>query len=431
MKRHIFIIFAVVFCVLLMQRDAVFACTSAIFTGKVTADGRPLLWKHRDTGEENNRIEYFEGESYGFLALVDSPSPGGKVWAGTNVTGFAIMNTASYNLKDDDIKKMDQEGVLMFKALGQCKNLADFERFLDEYERPMRVEANFGVIDAEGGAAYYEVNNSVWVKVDANDPKNAPDGCLIYTNFSYTGRTDEGMGYIRHQNAKDIVSRHLATGGRMTPHWVFNKLSRSFYHSLQGIDLTEERFSPENGSGWVIDQDYIPRKSSTAVIVFQGIKPGEHPEMTVMWTLLGYPPAGVAVPLFAKAGAEQPAVMMKSDHSQNAAACDAALQLKRKTFSIKRGNGGRYMNFSLVYNANETGYMQELQFGERMFEAEFREPIKKWRQNGLDPAELKTLYEQIDHFPKFYETLNVNQSTPSFRAGRAGIEPISPAESSQ
>ena len=27
------------------------ACTSAVITGKVTTDGRPLLWKHRDTGE--------------------------------------------------------------------------------------------------------------------------------------------------------------------------------------------------------------------------------------------------------------------------------------------------------------------------------------------------------------------------------------------
>lgn len=410
MKR-LLLVLSVVFPVLLIlsSTESISACTSAIFTGKVTADGRPLLWKHRDTGEENNRIEYFEGETYGFLALVDSPSQGGEAWAGTNGAGFAIMNTASYNLKDDDVKDMDKEGVLMFKALGQCKNLAEFERFLDEYERPMRVEANFGVIDAEGGAAFYEVNNEKWVKVDANDPKNAPDGLLIYTNFSSTGRMDEGMGYIRHQNAKDVVSRHLAVGGRMDPHWIFNRLSRSFYHSLQGIDLADERFFPGNGSGWVVDQDFIPRKSTSAAIVFQGVKPGEHPEMTVMWTVLGYPPAGVAVPLFVKAGAEQPATMMKSDDSQNAATCDAALALKRKTFPIKRGNGGRYMNFSLICNASQTGYMQELQLAEKIYAATFHEPIERWRQNGLDSAELKTLYDEIDKLPDFYRTLTVHR----------------------
>ena len=52
------------------------ACTSAIITGKLTPDGRPLLWKHRDTGEDNNRIEYFKGKKYNFTALVNSPDKG-------------------------------------------------------------------------------------------------------------------------------------------------------------------------------------------------------------------------------------------------------------------------------------------------------------------------------------------------------------------
>ena len=34
-----------------------YACTSAIVSGKNTVNGRPLLWKHRDTGEENNKVE--------------------------------------------------------------------------------------------------------------------------------------------------------------------------------------------------------------------------------------------------------------------------------------------------------------------------------------------------------------------------------------
>ena len=76
----------------------VFACTSAIFTGKCTKDGRPLMWKNRDTGELNNRLEHFKGKKYDFVGLVNSPSKGGEVWAGSNEAGFCIMNTASYNL---------------------------------------------------------------------------------------------------------------------------------------------------------------------------------------------------------------------------------------------------------------------------------------------------------------------------------------------
>lgn len=40
----------------------------------------------------------------------------------------------------------------MRKALRVCKTVQDFEHFLDTLPRPMRVEANFGVIDAYGGA---------------------------------------------------------------------------------------------------------------------------------------------------------------------------------------------------------------------------------------------------------------------------------------
>ena len=31
------------------------ACTSAIISGSLTADGRPILWKHRDTSDLNNK----------------------------------------------------------------------------------------------------------------------------------------------------------------------------------------------------------------------------------------------------------------------------------------------------------------------------------------------------------------------------------------
>ncbi len=385
--------------IILIQATDLMACTSAIITGKMTPDGRPLLWKHRDTGEDNNRIQFFKGKVYDFLGLVNSPDQTGVVWAGTNSAGFSIINTASYNLKDDEVKEMDMEGVLMFDALSECKNLEDFEKFLNNRKRPLRVEANFGVIDAEGGAAYYEVNNHKFVKVDANDPKIAPEGYLIYTNFSYTGRKDEGMGYIRYKNATDIISKRSPFAD-ITPQWIFNNLSRSFYHSMQGIDLLKPEFSPERASGWVVDQDFIPRKSSTASVVFHGVKRGENPEMTTMWTVLGYPPAGIAVPLWVKGGENQPSVMVKSSQSNNAFACDKALYLKYKTFSLKRGNGGKYMNFNLLYNSTNGGYMKDIQKGERVIFDIYKEIIGRWRVSGINLQELQEANKNADDVVK-------------------------------
>ncbi|MBR6541361.1 MAG: hypothetical protein IKT74_07530, partial [Bacteroidales bacterium] len=106
-------LFLAVLAICALLSSDVMACTSAIFTGKATPDGRPLMWKHRDTGEPNNRIQYFKGEKYSFYALINSPDFfNNEAWTGTNEVGFSIMNTASYNLKDDDVpsKMMDKEG---------------------------------------------------------------------------------------------------------------------------------------------------------------------------------------------------------------------------------------------------------------------------------------------------------------------------------
>lgn len=344
------------FCLSLQQQQA---CTSIIISGKATPDGRPLMWKHRDTGTPFNHIAYINEGGFPFLGLVNSNDPDGAVWTGSNDAGFSIMNTASYNLKDDDVKEMDHEGLLMRQALKVCRTVEDFEHLLDTLPRPMRVEANFGVIDAFGGAAYYETNNERYYKKDVNDPALAPEGYLIYTNFSFEGRTDEGKGYIRYENAQKIFREMQKEG--FTPERIFRDASRSFYNSLLDIDLTDPEESPNKRSGWFVEQDFIPRFESTASIVVQGVKPGMSPENTVMWTVLGYPPASVALPLWVKMGKDQPALVQYDTTMQTAPLCYYASCLKDKIYAIHRGNGRKYMHWNLLWNDEGTGYIQQLQ----------------------------------------------------------------------
>lgn len=388
--------FSVTFLFLLFlgfTAQSVEACTSAIITGKLTADGRPMLLKHRDTGELNNRVEKFTGKKYTFIGLVDSPSTGGCVWAGTNSVGFSIVNTASYNLKDDDVQEMDKEGELMYKVLGSCKTLKDFEQFLDKYPRPMRVEANFGVIDAQGGAAYYEVNNTTWKKIDVNDPKIAPEGFLAVTNFSYTGRANEGMGYVRYHTAHQVLLERSVLGN-ITPHWVFSNISRSFRHSLLGIDLRKdgEQVAP---NGWFIDQDFIPRRSTSASILIQGVKPGENAALTTMWTVLGYPPVALALPLFVDGTLPEGVVKNSEGRSDY---CDWALSAKENVFPITRGNGKKYLNFNILWNNQGTGFMQKVESNEQMIHQYFQATMEHFRQQGkLVEDDLMNYYQEA-HF---------------------------------
>lgn len=192
-----------------------FACTSCIISGNYTKDGKAVMFKHRDSSCQDVAVEYFQGERYRMMCLVNADwrtnplakvTPGTReAWAGENETGFAIMNTATYDLKDDDIpsEMMDREGVFMYRALEICSSLEDFEHYLDTLSRPMGVEANFGVIDEFGGAAYYEVNNHSWVKFDVN---REPLGYRVVTNFTTTGRVEDRKGVDRYVKAHRILA---------------------------------------------------------------------------------------------------------------------------------------------------------------------------------------------------------------------------------
>lgn len=266
-----------------------FPCTSAVVSGRVTPDGRPLLWKHRDASDLNNRIVHFEAEGgkLEFVGLVNGvDTMANEVWAGYNTSGFAIMNTASYNLKNDTSSLSDREGVVMKQVLGECRTVEDFARLLDSLPRPIGVEANFGVVDALGGAAYFEVNS---YEVFRYDVKDSPDGYLLRTNYSVSGRPNEGYGYIRYDNAARLFSR-AASERSITPEWITGVCSRSFYHILLGRDFTTD--------AWVVDQDFIPRRSTSASVVIEGVKPEESPVFTTMWTILGYPPCSVVLPVW-------------------------------------------------------------------------------------------------------------------------------------
>ncbi|WP_303191974.1 carcinine hydrolase/isopenicillin-N N-acyltransferase family protein [Barnesiella intestinihominis] len=350
-----------------------FPCTSAVVSGRVTPDGRPLLWKHRDASDLNNRIVHFEAEGgkLEFVGLVNGvDTMADEVWAGYNTSGFAIMNTASYNLKNDTSSLSDREGVVMKQALGECRTVEDFARLLYSLPRPIGVEANFGVVDALGGAAYFEVNS---YEVFRYDVKDSPDGYLLRTNYSVSGRPNEGYGYIRYDNAARLFSR-AASERSITPEWITGICSRSFYHTLLGRDFTTDT--------WVVDQDFIPRRSTSASVVIEGVKSGESPVFTTMWTMLGYPPCSVVLPVWIGCEYGVPTLLQGSEDSVRSPLCEWSNRLKNKVFSLERGSGPHYLHMALLYNPESNGYAQRLLSLEKEIYAEGRIVLDEARRKG-------------------------------------------------
>ena len=327
------------------------ACTSAVISGRATPSGRPLLWKHRDTGVEWNHIEHMQGRRFAFTGLVNSADKECKeVWAGANECGFAIMNTASYNMKPDSLKYLpEREGEIMKQALGECASVEEFEQLLKGMTLPRALETNFGVIDAKGGAAYFEVWDYGYTKYDVNDVGQYPNGYIIRSNYSFSGAKDEGKGYVRYQNAEYLFHKAYATSS-LSAEWIFSSASRSYYNAILGEDLLKNPSLCVNG--WAIDQDFIPRNSSSASVVVEGVREGENPDATTVWSVIGYPPCGYAVASWVKAKDDIAEVIAATDDGCSSAN-RLAVALKREVFPIKRGNGAHYLRMDVVARAME------------------------------------------------------------------------------
>lgn len=283
----------------------------------------------------------------------------------------------------------------MYKALATCRTLADFEAFLNR-NKPLGVETNFGVIDAEGGAAYYETNSYEWTKQDVNEPTVAPLGYKVYTNFSPTGKVDGGGGYIRFATADNTFRTRVLSGGAVTPQWIFDNLSRNYSHPILGVDLRKDLSAAPGG--WTYDMDFIPRKSTASSAVIKGVKKGENPLLSVMWVVLGYPPVSVSVPTMVAAGAEQPAVVSRiSEKDGTCPVSNAAMARRAMVFPIKRGSGPNYVHFAEVCNAEGTGYLQRLAPVERAVFDAFEKQQEAWYAAGKpDATALKALYDTLD-----------------------------------
>ncbi|MCF0172364.1 MAG: hypothetical protein HUJ91_01295 [Bacteroidales bacterium] len=318
------------------------ACTTAVISARASASGRPMLWKQRDSDHEWNHIGYFKGEKYGFTALVNSDGeiPATSIYAGANEVGFAIMNNVSYNLSSNDYDNPQKNGSTMMEALGVCRTLDDFEAFLKALPFPYPVESNFGVIDAEGGAAYFEAGNTGFTRYDVDDTE---EGYLCRTNFSLSGREDDGSGYIRYETVTQLFAE---ADGKFTPDWCFSVPARSFRHSLTGIDLAD---IPDSalGSGMVHDRDYIPRPSTTACVVIEGVTPDMKCDQSRMWCAVGYTPVTYAIPVFIAAGENIPECFVL-DEEHKAPASRISMELKGIAYPVKRGSGPNYLHYTLL-----------------------------------------------------------------------------------
>ncbi|MFO8234601.1 MAG: carcinine hydrolase/isopenicillin-N N-acyltransferase family protein [Bacteroidales bacterium] len=376
-----------------------YPCTAVIISGKHTPDGRPLMWKHRDTKVFDNKLVYVDNDNndgkYSAIGLVDSgEAHSGEIWIGFNNVGFAIMNTMSYNIEGNGA----QNAYFMREALMECASVDEFEEFIKSRERPRNVRSNFGVIDAEGGAAFFETGDEQITRFNVDDTKVAPHGYIIRTNYSVDGYEidgtgQEGVGYIRFETAEKKFYRAMGEND-LSVSFLLEEMMTSLENPLSE-ENAEKDMKPADEDDFFYFQDCINRYTSSSSIIIQGVKENESPLLTTMWSKIGFPLSSVVVPVWITPEGSLPEVI-SAPENETAELCDFALELKKIMIPSTRGSRQNYINSTKVYNADGTGIVQLLKPLNRKIYEKTMEKKKEWNDELPPEDEVKQLYHWYD-----------------------------------
>ena len=323
------------------------ACTSAIVGIQRGAGGRWLLWKHRDSGHPDNYVRRIAAtdSTLSYVALFNAADTASlESWIGFNEAGFAVMNTATYNLPAPAKTWQDREGFIMSGALATCRTLDDFRRLLVSYPGKRGVQANFGAIDAEGNGAYFETSDAGVEEF----PLDSLTGIATRTNYSFRGTAEPLAGLKRHTSELHqldsllLIDRPWAPAGKLGAEDFTEVLSRSFLLPvyLPDRDKNPPKENPEAEAG--ISAGYFTNPYGQR----EGPLPGEDPAKTIiMWTLIGFPALSTveAVTLDSV-----PASLLPSPATGRSALADSVAALRRKAFIPVAGKKRKF-RFNLPY----------------------------------------------------------------------------------
>ena len=294
-------------------------CTIAVIGGSATVDGRPILWKNRDVRNADQKYLYIPGcytEQETTFAYIGNfyADDSTRCFMGINECGFAVVNANCYNLPDSLNNEGLDDGDIMHWALQRCRDITDWEMFLDLTNELGREDPwIFGVIDSYGGAVLYECGNFSWIKYDTKIPANAPDGVIVRTTFALSGN-DDVEGIERYKRACHLFYNRPA----------FRPIDIKYF--LQTIirdfacDMCNPYPLPYYGQmgdlpvGFIDALYTINRYKTRSCSLIRGVLEDENPKLATTFAILGQPALSIAIPLWV-ASEEVPIYLNGEQHA--------------------------------------------------------------------------------------------------------------------
>jgi hypothetical protein len=301
-------------------------CTTALISGRVTVDGRPLLWKNRDVHGWDQEFVYDDSGPYTFVGMTYAGVTD-QNWGGVNEVGFAIGNANAWNLPDR-VPGDDDDGIIIKQALQTCATVDDFQEIMDSTNAGRTRPAIYEVMDASGGLSLFEAADYYYARIDVSDSTEVPEGYAVRANFSYNGSGSNHVGQNRHDRAIDLIEAAIDSNA-LAERYIMRHVARDLV--TPDVDPYPLPWMGTQGNmepGYIEIHDAICRDITTSLFVVQGVLPGEDPLLSTMWVMAGEPTHNIAVPLWVHAGR----VPEELDGDSTSAICDRVLEIRNTTY---------------------------------------------------------------------------------------------------
>jgi hypothetical protein len=317
------------------------SCTIGVASGSATEDGRPLLWKTRDSSSPDNEVIFNTLFKYTFISVSNANDPS-LPWMGVNEHGLSIVNSTISDLPTNSAGPGN--GGLMRNVLGNCRTVTEFQHYLDSTNNTGRAtHANYGVIDSTGAAAIFETGGSVYYKFDATGSSH---GYVIRTNFTFTGG---GTGGMERFDRSSVIIAGLVSGDTLNQRSILRYQMRDFSDEYSEPVPVPYPFTWSSSIpyGYIYCELSICRPTSVSAAVIHGVSPAEPAGLTTMWTILGQPATTVAVPYWPVGYTPD-----EADGVVSSDLCDKANELRALLFDYSASD--KYINsYKLLDNSGK------------------------------------------------------------------------------
>ena len=230
------------------------------------------------------------------------------------------------------------------------------------------------------------------MKFDTRDPRVAPFGTIVRTNFAFTSPDPMlGGGFDRFERIGHIVEA-ARPQGRIGARFILREASRDLIHEKLHSDPLARPLPDDPAAPlYVHTNDTINRNTSVSVLVFEGAPSRDRADLATMWVLFGQPVTGVAVPVWPAAG-KVPAV---TAGPKTAPLNDVALAVAAYLYPDKRGRMYQYLNVTRLRTYGGEGVLPKLFRVEDRAMERTAAKWAEWAANKPSAAEMADFQESV------------------------------------